>query len=157
MFCYFGDKFIKVWRLKLLFLILQDHCLADLLHGWQDRRLPVDITCVIRWSSRKFHFLSVISFHFISACYRLNIYDSNHDRGPNTHVIRFLERHGIPYHYLCTTKENKSEEEMLQLVQNTDFLVLARYMQVNPNKFSKLPTVFYACFILSKKFCWLMV
>ncbi|KAL3019029.1 hypothetical protein AAZX31_05G058500 [Glycine max] len=81
----------------------QDHCLVDLLHGWQDGRLPVDITCVI----------------------------SNHHRGSNTHVIRFLERHGIPYHYLCTTKENKREGEILQLVQNTDILVLARYMQVN--------------------------
>lgn len=45
-------------------------------------------------------------------------------------MIRFLERHDIPYHYLCTTNENKREGEMLQLVQNTDFLVLARYMQV---------------------------
>ncbi|WVZ22486.1 hypothetical protein V8G54_001030 [Vigna mungo] len=26
----------------------QDHCLVDLLHGWQDGRFPVDITCVIR-------------------------------------------------------------------------------------------------------------
>ncbi|XP_044486857.1 formyltetrahydrofolate deformylase 1, mitochondrial-like [Mangifera indica] len=85
----------------------QDHCLADLLHGWQDRRLPVDITCVI----------------------------SNHDRGPNTHVIRILERLGIPYHYLRTTKENKREEEILQLVQNTDFLVLARYMQILSGNF----------------------
>lgn len=59
-----------------------------------------------------------------------NIYYSNHDRGPNSHVIRFLERHGIPYHYLCA-KENEREEELLELVQNTDFLVLARYMQVN--------------------------
>ncbi|XP_027335539.1 formyltetrahydrofolate deformylase 1, mitochondrial-like isoform X2 [Abrus precatorius] len=69
----------------------QDHCLVDLLHGWQDGRLPVDITCVIR--------------------------------------------HGIPYHYLCTTKENKSEGEILQLVQNTDFLVLARYMQILSGNF----------------------
>lgn len=60
----------------------------------------------------------------------LNIYYSNHDRGPNSHVIRLLERHGIPYHYLCA-KENEREEELLELVQNTDFLVLARYMQVN--------------------------
>ena len=57
--------------------------------------------------------------------------NSNHDRGSNTHVIRFLERLGIPYHYLHTTKENKREGEILELVQNTDFLVLARYMQVN--------------------------
>ncbi|TXG51163.1 hypothetical protein EZV62_023687 [Acer yangbiense] len=85
----------------------QDHCLIDLLHGWQDGKLPVDITCVI----------------------------SNHDRLPNTHVTRFLERHGIPYHHLRTSKENKRDEEILELVQNTDFLVLARYMQVNHNKF----------------------
>ncbi|GMP95792.1 hypothetical protein CsSME_00044703 [Camellia sinensis var. sinensis] len=85
----------------------QDHCLADLLHGWQDGRLPVDITCII----------------------------SNHDRGPNTHVIRFLERHGIPYHYLHTTKGNKREAEILDLVQDTDFIVLARYMQVLSGNF----------------------
>ena len=59
------------------------------------------------------------------------IFFLNYDRGPNTHVFRFLERHGIPYHYLCTTKENKREEEILDLVQDTDFLILARYMQVN--------------------------
>lgn len=56
---------------------------------------------------------------------------SNHERGPNTHVMRFLERHGIPYHYLVTTKDDKSEEEILDLVHDTDFMVLARYMQVN--------------------------
>ncbi|GAB4835002.1 Formyltetrahydrofolate deformylase 2, mitochondrial [Ancistrocladus abbreviatus] len=79
----------------------QDHCLIDLLHAWQDGRLPVDIACVI----------------------------SNHERGPNTHVTRFLEGHGIPYHFLKTTQGNKREGEILDLVQNTDFLVLARYMQ----------------------------
>ncbi|KAL7167219.1 hypothetical protein ACSBR2_037819 [Camellia fascicularis] len=85
----------------------QDHCLVDLLHGWQDGRLPVDITCII----------------------------SNHDRGPNTHVIRFLERHGIPYHYLHKSNGSKREAEILDLVQDTDFLVLARYMQVLSGNF----------------------
>ena len=60
-----------------------------------------------------------------------DLFNSNHHRASNTHVIHFLERHGIPYHYLSTTNENKREGEMLELVQNTDFLVLARYMQVN--------------------------
>ncbi|KAM1258152.1 hypothetical protein ACFX13_038528 [Malus domestica] len=87
----------------------QDHCLVDLLHQWQEGRLPVDITCVI----------------------------SNHHRGPNTHVHRFLERHGIPYHYLNTTKDDKREGEILELVQNTDFLVLARYMQILSGDFLK--------------------
>ncbi|CAL5359834.1 hypothetical protein CsSME_00050135 [Camellia sinensis var. sinensis] len=85
----------------------QDHCLVDLLHGWQDGRLPVDITCII----------------------------SNHDRGPNTHVIRFLERHGIPYHYLHKSNGSKREAEILDLIQDTDFLVLARYMQVLSGNF----------------------
>ncbi|PRQ18227.1 putative formyltetrahydrofolate deformylase [Rosa chinensis] len=85
----------------------QDHCLIDLLHQWQDGKLPLDIACVI----------------------------SNHERGPNTGVCRFLERHGIPYHYLHTTKENKREEEILELVQDTDFLVLARYMQILSGNF----------------------
>ncbi|KAI5602218.1 hypothetical protein POPTR_001G156600v4 [Populus trichocarpa] len=85
----------------------QEHCLIDLLHSWQDGRLPVDITRVI----------------------------SNHDRFPNTHVVRFLERNSIPYHYLGTSKENNREDEILDLVQNTDFLVLARYMQLLSGKF----------------------
>lgn len=46
-------------------------------------------------------------------------------------MIRFLDRNCIPYHYLHTTKENKREKEILDLVKDTDFLVLARYMQVN--------------------------
>ncbi|XP_076954903.1 formyltetrahydrofolate deformylase 1, mitochondrial-like isoform X2 [Bidens hawaiensis] len=85
----------------------QDHCLVDLLLAWQDGKLPIDISSVI----------------------------SNHDRLPNSHVMRFLERHEIPYHYLSTTTENKREDEILQLVQDTDFLVLARYMQVLSKSF----------------------
>lgn len=74
---------------------------------------------------------------------------SNHDRGPNTHVFRFLERHAIPYHHLDTTEENKGEEEILDLVRGTDFLVLARYMQVNqmisplPNYINYLVNITY--------------
>ncbi|KAL3497509.1 hypothetical protein ACH5RR_040241 [Cinchona calisaya] len=90
-----------------VFASKQDHCLVDLLHGWQDGRLPIQITSVI----------------------------SNHDRAPNTHVIRFLERHGIPYHYLRTTPKDKREKEILDLVQDTDFLVLARYMQILSGNF----------------------
>ncbi|THU73623.1 hypothetical protein C4D60_Mb04t24790 [Musa balbisiana] len=80
----------------------QEHCLVDLLYRWQEGRLPVDISCVI----------------------------SNHQRAPNTHVALFLERHGIPYHHLPTSAGNTREAEILELVEDTDFLVLARYMQV---------------------------
>ncbi|URD85036.1 hypothetical protein MUK42_33326 [Musa troglodytarum] len=74
---------------------------------WQEGRLPVDISCVI----------------------------SNHQRAPNTHVALFLERHGIPYHHLPTSAENTREAEILELVEDTDFLVLARYMQVLSRRF----------------------
>eukprot|EP00850_Spirogloea_muscicola_P019791 SM000199S05418 [mRNA] locus=s199:165505:167985:+ [translate_table: standard] len=86
----------------------QDHCLVDLLYRWQEGALPVDIACVV----------------------------SNHDRGPSTHVVRFLQRHGIPYHFVPTTKTDKREEDILRLVSDcSDFLVLARYMQVLSSSF----------------------
>ncbi|XP_021767974.1 formyltetrahydrofolate deformylase 2, mitochondrial-like [Chenopodium quinoa] len=92
-----------------VFASKQDHCLVDLLHSWQDGKLPVDITRVI----------------------------SNHDRHPDSHVMRFLERQRIPYHYLKPVAGNKREEEILDLVQDTDFLVLARYMQILSGDFLK--------------------
>ncbi|KAJ9173374.1 hypothetical protein P3X46_016518 [Hevea brasiliensis] len=95
-------------KFKIAILVSkQEHCLTDLLHRWQDGRFPIEITCVI----------------------------SNHERGPNTHVIRFLDRNCIPYHYLRTTNENKREKEILDLVKDTDFLVLARYMQIFSSNF----------------------
>ncbi|XP_072062909.1 formyltetrahydrofolate deformylase 1, mitochondrial-like [Arachis hypogaea] len=72
----------------------QDHCLVDLLHGWQDGRLPVDITC----------------------------------------VIRNIEQTWILKMYYMKKKE-KREGKILELVQNTDFLVLARYMQILSRNF----------------------
>uniref|UniRef100_A0A0Q3RJY7 Formyl transferase N-terminal domain-containing protein n=2 Tax=Setaria TaxID=4554 RepID=A0A0Q3RJY7_SETIT len=87
----------------------QDHCLFDLLYRWQEGRLPVDISCVI----------------------------SNHDRPEDNHVQRFLQRHGIPYHYLPTTSGNKREQEILELIEGTDFVVLARYMQILSESFLK--------------------
>ncbi|XP_074317418.1 formyltetrahydrofolate deformylase 2, mitochondrial-like isoform X2 [Silene latifolia] len=92
-----------------VFASKQDHCLVDLLHAWQDKRLPVDITCVI----------------------------SNHHRDPDSHAMRFLERYQIPYHFLNTSAVNKREEEILDLVQDTDFLILARYMQIFSGNFLK--------------------
>ncbi|CAN4099713.1 unnamed protein product [Withania somnifera] len=62
---------------------------------------------------------------------------SNHDRGPDAHVIRLLERHGIPYYFLPTTTGKKREADILELVHDTDFLVLARYMQVFSAEFLK--------------------
>lgn len=69
-------------------------------------------------------FFSALTLKYVLYCH------SNHVRSPNTHIIRFLERHGIPYHCLPTTPGNKREDEILELAADTDFLVLARYMQV---------------------------
>lgn len=71
---------------------------------------------------------------------------SNHERASNTHVMRFLERHGIPYHYVATTKDNKREDEILDLVKDTDFLVLARYMQVYNTFFFFFKLLAYSVF-----------
>ena len=60
-------------------------------------------------------------------------------------MVRFLERNSIPYHYLGTSKENNREDEILDLVQNTDFLVLARYMQVNMMIRSIVPLLLTSC------------
>ena len=129
-----------------MFVLLQEHCLIDLLHSWQDGRLPVDITRVIRWT-----FWNVTLFILYLSGFKDTNYDSscirnsNHDRFPNTHVVRFLERNSIPYHYLGTSKENNREDEILDLVQNTDFLVLARYMQVNMMIRSIVPLLLTSC------------
>ena len=60
---------------------------------------------------------------------------SNHTRKENSHIIRFLSRHNIPYHHVPANKEDKYEEEILNIIRETDFLVLAHYMQVHLCKF----------------------
>lgn len=96
--------------LKIAVLVSwKDHCLVDLLHQWQEGKIPVQIVCIM----------------------------SNHMREEDTHVIRFLARHNIPYHYIPANKENRQEEEILSLVAGTDFLVLAHYMQILSPEFLK--------------------
>lgn len=87
----------------------KDPCLVDLLHLWQEGKIPVQLLCII----------------------------SNHVREDNTHVIRFLARHNIPYHFVPASKENRHEEEILSLVADSDFLVLAHYMQILSPEFLK--------------------
>ena len=61
---------------------------------------------------------------------------SNHQRERNTYVSRFLERHGVPLYYVPAGRiapqgqMRSHEPAMLSLVHRSDFLVLARYMQV---------------------------
>ena len=77
-----------------------DHCLADLLYRVHSDELRVEIPLVV----------------------------SNHEDSRE-----LVEGHGIPFHYLPVTKETKPEQEkrFLELIQDSsNFLVLARYMQV---------------------------
>lgn len=77
-----------------------DHCLFDLLYRVSSDELRVKIPCVI----------------------------SNHE---TTRAL--VEQHGIPFHYIPVTKETKaeSEQQILDLIgEHSDFLVMARYMQI---------------------------
>ena len=84
-----------------VFVSKMSHCLYDLLSHWESGDWQVDISLII----------------------------SNH-----TEMQSIAERFGIPFYHLPVNKENKLEQEkkQLQLLQesNTDFIVLARYMQV---------------------------
>ncbi|GJN09397.1 hypothetical protein PR202_ga27400 [Eleusine coracana subsp. coracana] len=92
----------------------------------------------------KFLFPALVYYYKISTLLSLAylaslpaLHCSNHDRPPDNHVRRFLHRHGIPYHHLPTTPGNKREQEILDLIQGTDFVVLARYMQILSESFLK--------------------
>lgn len=88
----------------------QDHCLYDLLYRYQNKELPVNISCVI----------------------------SNHPRPERHHLRQLLQQHGIPFYYMPTFPERfkephelrSQESAVLSVASKTDFLVLARYMQV---------------------------
>jgi len=78
----------------------QDHCLVDILYQWKSGELMVDIPFII----------------------------SNHDS-----LHDCVDQYKIPFHYLPVSSETKKnqERELLSIVkESTDFLVLARYMQV---------------------------
>ncbi len=77
-----------------------DHCLVDLLYRVHSGELRVEVPLVV----------------------------SNHED-----ARELVEGHGIPFHYLPVSKETKPEQErrILELIRDSsDFLVLARYMQI---------------------------
>ncbi len=83
----------------------QGHCLWDLLYRWDSGELPVDLTCVI----------------------------SNHEN-----MRRPVEHYGVPFYHFSVSRETKphQEKQILEtLGDRTDFLALARYMQVLSGSF----------------------
>lgn len=85
-----------------------DHCLNDVLHKWKIGVLPLDIRAIV----------------------------SNHDDLRGT-----ADRYGLPFHHLPITKETKPEQEAaFEKVINdnsADLVVLARYMQILSDDFTR--------------------
>nr|MBA4770925.1 formyltetrahydrofolate deformylase [Sphingobium sp.] len=103
-----GSAFTMDWSLTaadhrprmLIAVSKASHCLGDLLHRWQTGTLAIDIMGVV----------------------------SNHP-----HMRRITEWHGIPYHELPANGDKAAQEAaLLDIFERTrsDYLVLARYMQV---------------------------
>jgi formyltetrahydrofolate deformylase len=83
----------------------QDHCLQDLLYLWKSDELKADIPFII----------------------------SNH-----ASAREVAEHYRLPFHHLPVSPENKPAQEQAILslaAEQTDFLVLARYMQVLSESF----------------------
>lgn len=82
-----------------------DHCLVELLYQWSCKEIDVSIPFII----------------------------SNHDD-----CKKIADQYRIPFHYLPITANNKQQqaETILNIARDTtDFLVLARYMQILSNEF----------------------
>ncbi len=103
-----GDSLAAEWRFhyasdvqRMGILVSQhDHCLFDLLYRWKSGELRVDIPMVL----------------------------GNHEN-----VRGIVEWFGIPFHYIPVNPADKPAAEQAILDQTrgaTDFLVLARYMQI---------------------------
>lgn len=93
-------------RRVLLMVSKADHCIWDILYHWAAGDLPIDIAGVV----------------------------SNHDA-----LRSLVEPYGIPFHVLPITPETKAEREAeldaLVAETETDFIVLARYMQILSDDF----------------------
>ena len=105
-----AEKFGMDWTMRpvdhrkrvLIMASRFDHCLADLLYRWRIGELPMDVSAVV----------------------------SNYPR----EIYEHLDLDGIPFHHLPVTRDNKTAQEaQLKAVieeSGTDFVVLARYMQI---------------------------
>jgi formyltetrahydrofolate deformylase len=100
----FGMRWRLTWpderRRVMLMVSREDHCLADLLWRWRREELAMDVAGVI----------------------------SNHED-----LREDVEALGLSFHHVPVTRDTKPEAEarQLQLIgEDTDLVVLARYMQI---------------------------
>jgi len=115
-FASISDRFGMEWRLHrtdlpkrvLLMVSRLDHCLRDLLYRWESGEIRMDIVAVV----------------------------SNH---PDLEPM--AGRLGIPFHHLPVTRETKAaQEQALRALidgRQVDLVVLARYMQILSDDFSR--------------------
>jgi formyltetrahydrofolate deformylase len=99
--------FDGVYKPKVMIAVSQwGHCLNALLNAWKQGSLPVEIVAVV----------------------------SNHED-----MKSLVHWYNLPYHYLPVNSANKAAQEAqimaLMAQTETDFLVLARYMQILSNPF----------------------
>ncbi len=111
-----AEKFGMDWTMRpldrkkrvLIMVSRFDHCLDDLLYRWRIGELAMEVAAVV----------------------------SNYPRETYSH----LDLDGIPFHHLPVTKDTKAVQEaaLLRIVEETrtDFVVLARYMQVLSDELS---------------------
>ena len=112
-----SDEFAMEWSLtdmarphKVLLMVSKfDHCLVDLLYRWRIGELAIEPVGII----------------------------SNHPQD----TYADIEFYGIPFHYIPITKETKAEQEgrIWDIFQSSgaELMVLARYMQILSNEFSR--------------------
>ncbi len=112
-----AEKFGMEWSLRsvearkrvLIMASRFDHCLADLLYRWRIGELPMEISAIV----------------------------SNYPRETYAH----LDFEGVPFHHLPVSRDTKADQEarLIGIIEETktDFVVLARYMQVLSDDLSR--------------------
>ena len=84
------------------------HCVVELLHRYESNEL---------------------------SCCEITVCVSNHEHKEDSFLRKLLERHNIPFHYIPAQSNDRREDEIRDLVEHTDLLILARYMQILSPKF----------------------
>lgn len=111
-----AQKFTMDWRIcpmdepvkTLILLSKEDHCATDLLYRWQSRALAIDPVAI----------------------------GSNHEA-----AAKLAVQHDLPFHHLPITPATKpqQEQQIRDLIDATgaELIVLARYMQILSDQFTK--------------------
>ncbi|MCC6488522.1 MAG: formyltetrahydrofolate deformylase [Candidatus Hydrogenedentes bacterium] len=126
--------------MRLLFSLDEERVSRESLEtGWREVADELQATWEIHYStetprmgilvSKQDHCLFDLLYRHRSGEFRVSIpmVISNHEDCRD-----LVERYDIPFHYVPVTPETKlrAEQGILDLVQDTDFLVLARYMRI---------------------------